>query len=121
MGARDKRRIEKRLESDRENLPEIYWPRWSGRSDIYVYFFARSVRFLKADGRLVFLTASSWLDAGYGAALREFLLHNFRVIAVIESAAESFFSDASINTNITVLTREADARAREANPCDSCS
>ncbi|HKS40878.1 MAG TPA: N-6 DNA methylase [Blastocatellia bacterium] len=116
MGARDKRRVEKRLESDRENLPDIHWPRWSGRSDIYVYFFARSIRFLKADGRLVFLTASSWLDAGYGAALREFLLHNFRVIAVIESSAESFFSDASINTSITVLTRDRDARAREANP-----
>jgi hypothetical protein len=116
MGARDKRRIEKRLESDCENSPEIYWPRWSGRSDIYVYFFAHSVRFLKAGGRLVFLTASSWLDAGYGAALREFLLNNFRVIAVIESSAESFFSDASIGTSLTVLTREADARAREANP-----
>lgn len=115
MGARDKRRVEKRLKSDRENAPEIYWPRWSGRSDIYVYFFAHSIRFLKAGGRLVFLTASSWLAAGYGAALREFLLNNFRVIAVIESAAESFFADASINTSITVLTREADARAREAN------
>jgi hypothetical protein len=115
MGARDKQRVEKRLESDRRNLPDVYWPRWSGRSDIYVYFFARSIRFLKADGRLVFLTASSWLDAGYGAALREFLLHNFRVIAVIESAAESFFTDASINTSITVLTRDRDARAREAN------
>ncbi len=116
MGLGDKRRIEKRLGSDRENLPEVHWPRWSGRSDIYVYFFARSIRFLKTDGRLVFLTASSWLDAGYGAALREFLLHNFRVIAVIESAAESFFSDASINTSITVLTRDRDAHAREANP-----
>lgn len=115
MGAGDKRRIEKRLESDRANSPDIHWPRWSGRSDIYVYFFARSIRFLKADGRLVFLTASSWLDAGYGAALREFLLNNFRVIAVIESAAESFFTDASINTSITVLAREANKRAREAN------
>src|ERR1044072_1731222 len=114
MGARDKQRVEKRLESDRRNLPDVYWPRWSGRSDIYVYFFARSIRFLKADGRLVFLTASSWLDAGYGAALREFLLHNFRVIAVIESSAESFFCDASINTAITILAREPDAARREA-------
>ncbi|HKP84697.1 MAG TPA: N-6 DNA methylase [Blastocatellia bacterium] len=116
MGARDKRRIEARLESDRNSSPEIHWPRWSGRSDIYVYFFARSIRFLKAGGRLVFLTASSWLDAGYGAALREFLLNNFRVIAIIESARESFFADASINTNITVLAREADPERREATP-----
>jgi len=115
MGARDKRRIEQRLARDCACAPEIYWPRWSGRSDIYVYFFARAIRFLKAGGRLVFLTASSWLDVGYGAALREFLLNNFRVLAVIESAAESFFADASINTSITVLEREADTPAREAN------
>jgi hypothetical protein len=94
----------------------MFWPRWSRRSDIYVYFFAHSIRFLKEHGRLAFLTASSWLDAGYGAALRKFLLNNFRVIAVIESAAESFFADASINTCITVLEREADSAAREANP-----
>ena len=116
MGARDKRRIEKRLERDRAVSPDIYWPRWSGRSDMYVYFFARSIRFLKAGGRLVFLTASSWLDVGYGAPLRDFLLNNFRVIAIIESARESFFDQASINTSIPVLAREADHHAREANP-----
>jgi SAM-dependent methyltransferase len=114
MGAGDKRRVEKRLAQDRNNSPEIHWPRWSGRSDIYVYFFAHAIRFLKPGGRLVFLTASSWLDAGYGAALREFLLRNFRIIAVIESAKESFFADASINTAITVVARESDAARREA-------
>ncbi|HJQ25129.1 MAG TPA: N-6 DNA methylase [Blastocatellia bacterium] len=115
MGAPDKRRIARRLASDRESANDIHWPRWSGRSDIYVYFFARAVRFLKAGGRLVFLTASSWLDVGYGAALRQFLLDNFRVIAVIESVAESFFADASVNTSITVLEREPDAARRAAN------
>ena len=116
MGASDKRRIEKCLERDRANLPDVYWPHWSGRSDIYVYFFAHAMRFLARNGRLVFLTASSWLDVGYGAALREFLLENFRVIAVIESGSESFFEDASINTAITVLEREPDAPLRDANP-----
>jgi type I restriction enzyme M protein len=115
MGARDKRRIEDRLLRDRQHAPEIEWPRWSGRSDIYVYFFARAIRFLRAGGRLVFLTASSWLDAGYGAALRRFLLDNFRILAVIESAAESFFADASVNTSIAVLEREPDAVSRAAN------
>jgi hypothetical protein len=116
IGPNDKRRIEARLARDRAASPEFFWPRWSGRSDIYVYFFAHSIRFMKEGGRLVFLTASSWLDAGYGAPLREFLLNNFRVIAVIESAAESFFADASINTSITVLERESEEHARKANP-----
>ena len=112
IGAKGKRRIEARLARDRSASLDLFWPRWSGRSDIYVYFFAHSIRFLREHGRLVFLTASSWLDAGYGAALREFLLKNFRVIAVIESATESFFADASINTCITVLERDADSRAK---------
>ncbi len=115
IGARDKRRIEACLARDRAASPAVFWPRWSGRSDIYVYFFAHSIRFLKSGGRLVFLTASSWLDAGYGAALREFLLRNFRVIAVVESAVESFFAEASINTCITVLERETDSHARQEN------
>src|SRR6185369_11436098 len=115
IGNRDKRRIEARLAKDREASPEVCWPRWSGRSDIYVYFFAHAICFLKEGGRLVFLTASSWLDAGYGAALREFLLSNFRIVAIIESAAESFFADASVNTVVTVLEREADAARRTAN------
>ncbi|MEN3335198.1 MAG: hypothetical protein V7641_4563 [Blastocatellia bacterium] len=115
MGARDKRRIARCLARDQQSAIDVDWPRWSGRSDIYVYFFARAIRFLRAGGRLVFLTASSWLDAGYGAALREFLLNNFRVIAVIESTAESFFANASVNTSITVLEREPDAARRAAS------
>ena len=106
IGPAGKRLIEAQLARDRISAPEIFWPRWSRRSDIYVYFFAHSIRFLAEHGRIVYLTASSWLDAGYGAALREFLLANLRVIAVIESAAESFFADASINTCITVLERK---------------
>ena len=107
IGPTHKRRIEARLALDQTASPDVFWPGWSGRSDIYVYFFARSIRFLKQHGRLAFLTASSWLDAAYGAPLREFLLRNFRIIAVIESAAESFFTDASINTCITVLERDS--------------
>ena len=113
IGSNDKRRIEARLVRDRAASTGVHWPKWSRRSDIYVYFFAHSIRFLKKNGRLVFLTASSWLDAGYGRALRDFLLQNFRVIAVIESGAESFFADASINTCITVLERETDPSVRD--------
>ncbi|HEY6333512.1 MAG TPA: Eco57I restriction-modification methylase domain-containing protein, partial [Blastocatellia bacterium] len=90
-------------------------PEWSGRSDIYVYFFFQAARFLKPGGRLVFITSSSWLDVGYGSPLREFLLKNFRIIAILESAVESFFDQASINTTITVLERETRAAVRDTN------
>ncbi len=115
MGHGDKIRVEGCLAGDARSRPEIFWPAWSRRSDIYVYFFAHSTRFLKDGGRLVFLTASSWLDAEYGRALKEFLLANYRLLAVIESRCESFFCGASINTAITVLERETRPEARAAN------
>jgi methylase of polypeptide subunit release factors len=93
----------------------VYFPRWSGRSDIYVYFFAHSAAFLREGGRLVFLTASSWLDVAYGTQLQEFLLANFSIVAVVESAVESFFEDASVNTSITVLERQPDEGGRGEN------
>jgi SAM-dependent methyltransferase len=116
MGSRDKRRIEKCVGRDMAVAPHIFWPKWSGRSDIYVYFFAHSARFLRPEGRLVFLTAGSWLDVGYGAALREFLLRNFVIVAIIESGVESFFADASINTVITVLERRPASANLTENP-----
>jgi hypothetical protein len=111
MGAAEKESIRARMHSDRR----VNGLKWSGRSDAYVYFFARAVRFLKQEGRLAFLTASSWLDVGYGEALRSFLVDNFRIIAIIESDAESFFEDASINTVITVLEPEPDEDTRKKN------
>ncbi|HMG32386.1 MAG TPA: N-6 DNA methylase [Blastocatellia bacterium] len=112
MTRSDKSRVAKLLEMDRRCDPLIAWPRFSGRSDAYVFFFAHATRFLREGGRLAFLTSASWLDVGYGRPLREFLLRNFRILAVIESAVERFFGDASINTIVTVLERATDSDAR---------
>jgi hypothetical protein len=107
ISPRDKQRIARCLIRDQAFSQDIFWPRWSGRSDIYVYFFAHAVRFLRRGGRLAFLTASSWLDVEYGTQLREFLLKNFRILAIIESAAENFFACASVGTAITLLERRS--------------
>jgi hypothetical protein len=112
MSASDKRRIARKLGASRDGRHQ---PKWSRRSDMYVYFFARAIDFLRPGGTLAFLTASSWLSVGYGEPLKEFFLENFRIIAVIESAVESFFTDASINTAITVLQRDPDLRSRDSN------
>jgi methylase of polypeptide subunit release factors len=115
MGREDKARVSAALARARRESPSISWPDFSRRSDIYVFFFAQATRFLRERGRLVFITASSWLDVEYGAALRDFLLNNYRIIALIESAAESLFEDASINTAITVLEREPVLERRAEN------
>jgi type I restriction-modification system DNA methylase subunit len=87
----------------------------SGRSDIYVYFFCHGAALIKAGGYLGFVTSIGWLDTDYGFRLQEFLLKNFRIIAIIESQVEKWFEDARVTTAVTVLQREPDERARMSN------
>ncbi|MDE3068096.1 MAG: SAM-dependent DNA methyltransferase, partial [Verrucomicrobiota bacterium] len=57
----------------------------SGQADIYAYLFFHTAPFLKADGRLGFITSNSWLDAAYGYELQKFFLRKFKLVAVLES------------------------------------
>jgi hypothetical protein len=70
---------------------------------------------LKPNGYFGFLTSSSWLDVEYGFALQEWVLRHFRILAVMESAAEPWFEDARVKTCITILQRCDDENERMAN------
>jgi len=75
------------------------------RSSIYVYFMLHGIKFLKEGGRIGYITSNSWLDVDYGKYLREFLLKNTKIIALIESKVERWFEDADINTVITIAEK----------------
>jgi hypothetical protein len=74
----------------------------SGRSDLYTYFYIRSLRLLNGQGVLVFICSNSWLDVGYGAWLQEFFLRQAPLYLVIDNHARRSFARADINTVITV-------------------
>ncbi len=72
------------------------------RSGFYVYFFMYSLSFLKNGGRLGYITSNSWLDADFGNTLKAFFFSTCKIIALIEPK-ERVFSDAGINTVITIV------------------
>ncbi len=74
----------------------------SGRSDLYTYFYIRSLRLLNEKGVHVFICSNSWLDVGYGAWLQEFFLRKSPLRLVIDNHAKRSFARADINTIITV-------------------
>ena len=74
----------------------------SGRSDLYTYFYVRSLRLLNRQGVHVFICSNSWLDVGYGAWLQEFFLQKAPLHLVIDNHARRSFARADINTVITV-------------------
>lgn len=93
------------------------WPdlRLGGRSDLHCYFWPAAARLLKADGCFGFLTSSSWLDVEYGFALQGWALRHFRILAIMESAAEPWFEDARVKTCVTILQRCDDDAQRMTN------
>jgi hypothetical protein len=75
----------------------------SGRSDLYTYFFIRSLRILNSSGVHVFICSNSWLDVNFGAWLQEFLLRNVPLYFIFDNQAKRSFANADINTVITVM------------------
>ena len=74
----------------------------SGRSDLYTYFYIRSLRLLNHQGVHVFICSNSWLDVDYGTWLQEFFLRQAPLYFVIDNHARRSFVRADINTIITV-------------------
>lgn len=74
----------------------------SGRSDLYTYFYVRSLRLLNPQGVHVFICSNAWLDAGYGAWLQEFFLRRVPLHFVIDNHTRRSFASADVNTIITV-------------------
>jgi len=63
------------------------FPQFDHVSDLYVFVFAKAAEFLKAGGRLCFVTGNSWLDSEYGLELQRYFLSQFKLIAVLSPAA----------------------------------
>jgi hypothetical protein len=110
-------KVEKRDKTRFGELVSDAWPdlHLSGRSDLHCYFWPAAARLLKPGGYFGFLTSSSWLDVEYGFALQGWVLRHFRVLAIMESAAEPWFEDARVKTCVTILQQCDDEKKRMAN------
>lgn len=64
-------------------------------TDIYAYFLIHSTGFLKEGGRLAVIVSDSWLNMDYGIALKEFLLKNYKIKAIV-GFEERVFSNALV-------------------------
>ncbi|MEM3674975.1 MAG: hypothetical protein QXG08_05825, partial [Candidatus Methanomethyliaceae archaeon] len=63
---------------------------------------------------LGFISSNKWLEVGYGEPFQEFLLRNTKILYVIEFD-RAVFSDAEVDTAITILQKENDPVERKEN------
>jgi hypothetical protein len=95
--------------SDRKTVQH----RISTYADLYIHLFFHAARFLKLGGRMGIVTSNAWLDVNYGYELQKFFLKRFKVIAVLESRCEPWFTEASVNTVVTIIERCDDPGERD--------
>lgn len=83
-----------------------------GRSDLYTYFYIRTLRLLNLKGIHTFVCSNAWLDAKYGAWLQEFLLHKVPMYFIVDNRAKRSFASSDINTVITVFSAPLEGTAK---------
>jgi adenine-specific DNA methylase len=83
-----------------ENIPDnkkaIYrklFRTFTHRSDLYIAFFEKGLKQLKANGKLSFITSNRWLKNQYGKNLRDLISNNYRLEEVIDLEATNPFEE----------------------------
>lgn len=92
--------------------PNLWQTVVNRRSGLHTYFLLHGARFLRDGGRFGFVLPNNWLDVGYGKALKRFLLEQFKIIALIESPVERWFTEARVNTCLVILEKCGEPAAR---------
>ena len=77
----------------------------SGKSDLYIYFYARAKQLLRKGGVSCFICSNTWLDVEFGALLQKDIIDNFNDIRIIDFRKERIFESAEVNTIISIMKK----------------
>ena len=90
--------------------PEASYRSYSGRADIYVYFYERAHELLQPGGWFGFISSNKFMRAAYGAKLRKYLLEETKLQEIIDFGELPVFREAA-TFPVIALTQKA-LRAR---------
>lgn len=79
---------------------------YTGTADLYVYFYERSVKLLKPQGVLSFITSNKWYRTKYGENLRLFMATHTRLKNIIDFGDEAVFTAIAYPTIVIATRRE---------------
>jgi TaqI-like C-terminal specificity domain/Eco57I restriction-modification methylase len=103
-----------RMEIFKEQKPSLKrrFPHlFTGRADLYVFFFGIGLEILRDNGCLVFVSSNTYLNAQFGEPLRKYLLSETTVATIIDFAETKVF-DAVVEPAIIVLQKSKVENAR---------
>lgn len=88
-------------------LKDVYkYECYTGTADLFVYFYERSVKLLKPQGALSFITSNKWYRTKYGENLRMFMATHTRLKNIIDFGDEAVFTAIAYPTIVIATRRE---------------
>lgn len=87
------------------------------KSDIYIYFFIKSLNLLKPNGKQIFLCSDSWLDTNFGQVLKNYLVKDYNLDMIVSHRLFSLFRDDT--SPITTIISKSDNNKTEVYQLDS--
>lgn len=94
---------------------------YSGRADLYVYFFEKSINILKPNGKLGFICSSKYTKASYGKKLRQFILENTKIKSFLDFGDLEVFPGVIAYPSIIILEKDpTNEKAKQKNQIQYC-
>jgi hypothetical protein len=82
-------------------------PTMGGRADLFIAFFEKGLRALKAGGTLGFICADRWMHNQYGGKLREMIAARFSVDAtIVMHDVDAFEEEVSAYPAVSIIRRK---------------
>ncbi|HBS88381.1 MAG TPA: type II restriction endonuclease, partial [Bacteroidales bacterium] len=83
---------------------------FSGRADLYVYFYEKGVSILEPNGIFCFITPNKFFRANYGKALKTYLSSKLNIIKIIDFGELPVFDEASTFPMIFISQKSSNLR-----------
>lgn len=81
----------------------------TSKTDLFAFFIYKSLEFMKPGSRIGFVTSSSWLTANFGSSIQWLFFSKLKLIALISSSVESFFSQVDVNTVLIIAEKRSNS------------
>lgn len=81
------------------------YDKFFGRFDLYILFIERALKLLKKGGYFSFIMPFSFLNQNYSKILREWMLKDFKIIALLDLSNVRVFEAAQINTCVLIIQK----------------
>jgi len=80
---------------------------YTGRADLFVYFYEQGLNLLKPGGYLTYISSNKYMRSSYGEKLRDFLGNKSKILHLIDFGDTNVFEEAIAYPSIILLQKDA--------------